>query len=118
MDLLKPSNAKIRSNRRFPFVLSLGVTIIMSVLVASNNVNAQTLESITQNRELLAKTPQIMVGKAPADIQINIQTNKIYVANQRSDSVTVIDSASCTTDDNPTGCPKFYTEKEDGLKQS
>ncbi|MFZ0513592.1 MAG: hypothetical protein WAM14_18440, partial [Candidatus Nitrosopolaris sp.] len=40
---LKSSIAKIRSNFRFLFALSLGVTIIMSVLlVASNNVYAQT----------------------------------------------------------------------------
>ncbi len=35
-----------------------------------------------------------MVGKSPSDIQINQDTGKIYVANQGSDTVTVIDSES------------------------
>ncbi|MGB6533676.1 MAG: hypothetical protein WBF33_36795 [Candidatus Nitrosopolaris sp.] len=44
----------------------------MSVLlVACNNVNAQTLESITQQK-LLGDT-QIMVGNRPTDIQIDMQ---------------------------------------------
>lgn len=57
---------------RSHFVLSLAVTMIMSVLlVACNNVNAQTLESITQQK--LHGDTQIMVGIRPTDIQIDIQ---------------------------------------------
>jgi hypothetical protein len=68
---LKPSS-KIRGNYGLLFTLSLGVTIIMSVLlVAPNNVNAQTLESITKERKSLGNGPQIMVGKFPMDIQVN-----------------------------------------------
>jgi hypothetical protein len=66
------STTIIRSHYRFLFVLSLAVTMIMSVLlVACNNVNAQTLESITQQK-LLGVT-QIMVGNRPTDIQIDMQ---------------------------------------------
>ena len=67
------------------------------ILVACNNVNAQTLDTITQQRESLENIPQIIVGNTPTDIQINNYTNKIYVANQGSNSVSVIDSNSGTT---------------------
>jgi len=65
--------------------------------VTCNNVDAQTLESITQQRKLLEGGPQIIVGSSPADIKVNIHTNKIYVANRESDSVSVIDSNSGNT---------------------
>jgi DNA-binding beta-propeller fold protein YncE len=62
--------------------------IIVSVLlVIYNNVNAQTIESRTGQKELLVDSPQIMVGRVPTDIKINQYTNKIYVANSESDSV-------------------------------
>jgi YVTN family beta-propeller protein len=70
---------------------------VSALLVACNKVNAQTLESITQQRKLLGGGPQIMVGSAPADIKVNIHTNKIYVANRGSNSVSVIDSNSGNT---------------------
>jgi hypothetical protein len=76
----------IKSKYCFLPALSLGVTIIMSVLfVTCNNVNAQTLESVTQSRKLLAEGPQIMVGRAPIDIKINENTNKIHVTKTWSD---------------------------------
>jgi YVTN family beta-propeller protein len=69
--------------------------IIMSVvLLAYNNVDAQTFQSITQQRKLLEGGPQITVGDGAVDIAINGLTNKIYVANMRSNSVSVIDSNS------------------------
>ena len=68
------------------------------LLVASNDVKAQTLESITQQRKSLGeRDTQFTVGVFPVDIKINQYTNKIYVANQESDSVTVIDSDSGNT---------------------
>jgi YVTN family beta-propeller protein len=45
-------------------------------------------------KESLEKHPQIMVGRGPADIAINQHTNKIYVANYESGTVSVIDSDS------------------------
>lgn len=86
------SSIKIRTNYRFLFALSLEVTLIFLVLVACNNVNARTLESIIKERISLGNGPQIMVGKFPMDIQVNQATDKIYVANAGSDSVSVIDS--------------------------
>ena len=65
------------------------------LLTACNNVNAQTLESITQEKSL--EDTHIVVGNDPQDIQINIQTNKIYVANKASNTVSVIDGDSGNT---------------------
>jgi DNA-binding beta-propeller fold protein YncE len=39
----------------------------------------------------LANIPSIRVGHYPSDIAINPDTNKIYVSNYQSDSVSVID---------------------------
>ncbi len=87
-----------KSNYCFLFVLSLGVTILVSVLlVARNNVNAQTLESISQQEKSLGNIPQIIVGEDPRDIEINKDTNKIYVANAGFNTVSVIDSDSGNT---------------------
>ncbi|MCM3272764.1 YncE family protein [Paenibacillus elgii] len=36
----------------------------------------------------------IRVGEGPTDIVLNRRTNKLYVANNRSDSVSVIDSGT------------------------
>jgi YVTN family beta-propeller protein len=70
--------------------------IVFVLLVTCNNVNvyAQTLEAISHQRILLEGTPQITAGYRPTDIQINQATNKIYVANGASNSVTVIDGNS------------------------
>lgn len=69
----------------------------MSVLVACNNVNAQTLESITQQRKSVGECRQIMIGETPSDMQINYRTNKIYVTDTPSNSVSIIDSGSWNT---------------------
>ncbi len=70
----------------------------MSVLlVACNNVNAQTLESITRYRKYLGEVPQIIVDNRPTDIQINqypLSPHNTYVANKGSDTVSVIDGYS------------------------
>lgn len=70
------------------------IIIPLLLLVTYNNVSAQTLESINLQKKLLGGSPQITIGQGPIDIQINEITNKIYVANGASDSVSVIDSNS------------------------
>jgi YVTN family beta-propeller protein len=76
-------------------VLSLGVTIIISLVVmACNNVTAQTLETITKKRKAFENNPQIEVGSKPGAIAVNPQTNKIYVVNSGESTVSVIDSNS------------------------
>lgn len=92
------SNIIIKSKYRFHFALLLGVMIITSILlVTCYYVNAQELESITQYgkvKDSLEDRNQIMVGNHAVDIQINGETNKIYVANEFSNSISVIDGAS------------------------
>jgi YVTN family beta-propeller protein len=60
----------------------------------NNRVIAQNLETITYRQNIFKKNPQIMVGSQPVGIAINEITNKIYIANQRSGTVSVIDSNS------------------------
>jgi YVTN family beta-propeller protein len=88
----------IKGEYRLLVASSVGVSIIMSLLLgACSSVDAQTLESITQQRKSLGEGPQITVGKGPTDIQVNEATNKIYVANRDSGTVSVIDSDSGNT---------------------
>src|SRR5438128_9269345 len=85
----------IKSKRRFLLALSLRVTIIMSlVIVAGNNVIAQTLEIIKEQQRASKNNPQIKVGNSPSAIAVNEDTNKIYVANSKTGTVSVIDSNS------------------------
>ena len=42
-------------------------------------------------------TTTVTVGNFPAAVAVNAETNKIYVANQGSASVTVIDGATNAT---------------------
>jgi YVTN family beta-propeller protein len=87
--------AIITSNHRFLFIFPFGITILLSaLLVGCSNVKAQTIESIIEARKSLETGPQIMVGNFPEDIYINPVTNKIYVANTLSSSVSIIDSNS------------------------
>jgi YVTN family beta-propeller protein len=60
--------------------------------VVCNHVNAQTVEYYLHRKLLLG--PQIKVGQYPIDIEANEDTNKIYVTNYQSGSVSVIDSDS------------------------
>ncbi len=100
----------IKSKYHFLLALSLGVTIIMSVVtLACNNVIAQTIETITKQRKAFENNPQIMVGSRannpqiisgsgftnnPRIIAVNDLTNKIYVTNRETGTVSVIDSNS------------------------
>jgi YVTN family beta-propeller protein len=101
---LKSSIIEIGSNYRFLFALSLVVSIIISMLlVVCNNVNAQTIEYL--HRKV---GPQIEVGNRPMDIQINKDTNQVYVANYDSNSVFVIDSNSGHTKNIRVGVKPSY----------
>ena len=67
------------------------MSIIISVLlVVCNNVNAETIEYILHRKMGVG----YKVGNYPIDIEVNKGTNKIYVANYQSSSVSVIDSDS------------------------
>ena len=89
----------IKSKYHFLLASSLGVMIIISSgIMASNNVKAQTLETITNERKAFENNPQIKVGIAPSNIAINNITNKIYVTNARSGTVSVIDSNTGSTE--------------------
>jgi YVTN family beta-propeller protein len=114
------SIAIININYHFLLALSLVVMIIMSlVIVAGNNVTAQTLETITEQRKAFENNPQIIVGSQPIavnnittnneikafennpqiivgsqPIAVNNITNKIYVTNTNGGTVSVIDSNS------------------------
>jgi YVTN family beta-propeller protein len=85
----------IKSKCHLLLALSLGVTIIISlVTVACNSVIAQTIETILEQRKAFENSPQIKVGSEPHGIAVNEITNKIYVTNLRSGTVSVIDSNS------------------------
>ena len=62
------------------------------VIVTSENVIAQTLETINERRAGIEKTPQIVVGSNPESIAVN--NNKIYVMNAEAGTVSIIDSNS------------------------
>jgi YVTN family beta-propeller protein len=66
----------------------------MCVLLVACCANAQSLGPNTLYRKSLGKGPEITVGGNPVDIQINRETNKIYVANELSNSISMIDSES------------------------
>jgi YVTN family beta-propeller protein len=75
---------------------SVGVMLVMSVLVVTfNNLNAQTRELVVKHIKFQGENKNLLpVGYGPSDIQLDVKTNKIYVANSGSDSVSVIDSDS------------------------
>src|SRR5215469_1560215 len=87
----------IKSSHYIILEVSLGVTILMSVLlVACNNVRAAETTEIREWKESLERQPQIVVGHNPSDIEINEDANKIYVASRGSNSVSIIDGTSGT----------------------
>src|ERR1700710_516470 len=45
----------------------------------------------------IADTTTVAVGKAPVAVAVNQKTNKIYVAHNKSKSVTVLDTATTKT---------------------
>ena len=69
-------------NMRPDFRTLLFLSLALAVFVASRPVSAQTT---------------IAAGNSPAAIAVNAATNKVYVANEFSDNVTVIDGATNAT---------------------
>jgi YVTN family beta-propeller protein len=57
-------------------------------------ITAQTLETILVQRNFF---PGIKVGHSPVAIATNPNTNRVYVANRDSNTVTVIDGITTTT---------------------
>jgi YVTN family beta-propeller protein len=87
--------------RKGSFLLAmLEIMILISAILISHNiVFGQTYDDITTQREMFKNNPQIPVGSSPGlplieigDIAINERTNKIYVSNPDSNTVSVIDS--------------------------
>src|SRR5213592_3642757 len=76
--LLQGRRTSMRPDLRTLLFLSLA----MAVFASSRHASAQTT---------------IAAGNTPVAIAINTVTNKIYVANEFSDNVTVIDGATNTT---------------------
>jgi YVTN family beta-propeller protein len=74
--------------------------IIFILVLSYSNTSAQTYDTITKQREVFKNNPQIPVGKGvflPLDlplIAVNPTTNKIYVANPDSNTVSVIDASN------------------------
>jgi YVTN family beta-propeller protein len=64
------------------------------VIVGCNGVIAQTVDNIINQRKLFENNPQIMVGDNPLHVAIDPFTNKVYIANMESGTVSVIDSNS------------------------
>ncbi len=75
-------------------VVFLFVLIILSSLLYNDNNNnnaiGQTLESL--NEKYHVTNPQIEIGLEPNEVKVDKFLNKVYVANERSNSITVLDS--------------------------
>lgn len=73
-------------------VVFLFVLIILSSLFYNNDNTAigQTLESI--NEKYYVTNPQIEIGLEPNEVKVDKFLNKVYVANERSNSITVLDN--------------------------
>ena len=82
---------------------------VVSVLNVNNSImdNFQSLKNTNQNKILLTgkitpnqirqpgtTLPGIVVGKSPHGVAVNPDTDRIYVTNQESDSVSIIDGKS------------------------
>ena len=62
----------------------------MSSLFFNNNAIGQTLESINEKYHIT--NPQIKVGLEPNEVKVDKFLNKVYVANERSNSISILDS--------------------------
>jgi YVTN family beta-propeller protein len=78
------------------FLLELSFLMLFVIVIAllNNNVYAQTIDTITKQQKMLKMNPQIEVDNYPSAIAVNDVTNKIYVSNSKSNSVSVIDGTS------------------------
>ena len=62
----------------------------MSSLFFNSNAIGQTLESINEKYHIT--NPQIKVGLEPNEVKVDKFLNKVYVANERSNSISILDS--------------------------
>jgi DNA-binding beta-propeller fold protein YncE len=76
------------------FVIIFFLLIILFSLFFNNNAIGQTLESI--NKKFHVTNPQIEVGLEPNEVKVDKFLNKVYVANERSNSISVLGSNSGT----------------------
>jgi DNA-binding beta-propeller fold protein YncE len=65
------------------------MTIFISTFISSHNVDGLTFDELINQRNVSGE-PQIKVGDSPTSIAVNPNTNKIYVANAYSNTVSVI----------------------------
>ena len=76
------------------------MSITISVLLAvHNNIYAQIIEHVLHTKV----RPQIKVDNYPIDLEVTKDTNKIYVANYKSRSISVINSDSGNIKNIPVG---------------
>ena len=72
------------------YVVFLFLLIILSNLFFNNDAIGQTLESI--NEKYHVSNPQLEIGLEPNEVKVDKFLNKVYVANERSNSISVLDS--------------------------
>ncbi|MGA9154734.1 MAG: YncE family protein [Candidatus Nitrosopolaris sp.] len=81
--------------------------LISTILFSHNNTSAQTYDSITEQRKKFQNNPQIAVGNGDLGLTDSLvadpATNKIYVANSVSNTVSIIDSDSGNVTNIPVG---------------
>ena len=71
-------------------VIFLFLIIILSGLFFNNNAIGQTLESI--NEKYHVTNSRLEVGLEPNEVKVDRFLNKVYVANERSNSISILDS--------------------------
>lgn len=76
------------------FIFVFLLIISSNLLISSNSVFGQTLESI--NEKYHTTNPRLEVGIEPNEVKVDKFLNKVYVANERSNSISVLDSNSGT----------------------
>ena len=64
--------------------------IILSNLFFNNNAIGQTLESINEKYHMT--NPRLEVGIKPNEVKVDKFLNKVYVANERSNSISILDN--------------------------
>jgi len=64
--------------------------IILSNLFFNNNAIGQTLESINEKYHMT--DPRLEVGIEPNEVKVDKFLNKVYVANERSNSISILDN--------------------------
>src|SRR4051812_36378447 len=85
------------------FLIVLNIIVLVSVVVLSSLVHAQENQELHQKTlyEITKQTfskpyPHIAAGNNPSAIDVDYETNVIYVANYDDDTVSVIDGKTNT----------------------